>query len=65
MKKKLLVMFALMLVVVLSLSSCGVVNWFKGLFAKNVELTDASLNAETLIDFADGANPDVLFESDG
>ena len=65
MKRKSLVMVALMLVVVLSLSSCGVINWFKDLFAKEVELTDAPLNAETLIDFANGANPDVLFESDG
>ena len=65
MKKRILVMLALMLVVVVSLSSCGVIDWFKGLFAKTIELTDAPLSAETLIDFADGANPDVLFESDG
>ena len=65
MKRKILVMIALMLVVVLSLSSCGALNWFKNLFAKEIELTDAPLNAETLIDFANGANPDVLFESDG
>ena len=65
MKKRILVMLALMLVVVVSLSSCGVIDWFRGLFAKTIELTDAPLSAETLIDFADGANPDVLFESDG
>ena len=66
MKKKLLVMLALTMVLVLSLSSCGIVDWFKGLFIKPaVELTDAPLNAEKIIDFANGANPDVLFESDG
>ena len=69
MKKKLLVMIALMLVVTMSLSSCGVIDWFKDLFRENfgkeIELTDAPLNAETLIDFAEGAKPEVLFESDG
>ncbi len=69
MKSKILVMIALMLVVTMSLSSCGVIDWFKDVwqtyFGQEIELTDAPLNAETLIDFAEGANPDVLFESDG
>ena len=69
MKKKLLVMIALMLVVAMSLSSCGIIDWFKDLFRENfgkeIELTDAPLNAGMLIDFAEGAKPEVLFESDG
>ena len=69
MKKKLLVMIALMLVVAMSLSSCTVIDWFKDLFRENfgkeIELTDAPLNAGMLIDFAEGAKPEVLFESDG
>ena len=66
MNKKLLIMLALVLVFVMSLTSCGVFDWFNGLFIKPaVELTDAPLNAEKIIDFAEGANPDVLFESDG
>lgn len=69
MKKRILVTVALMLVVAMSLSSCGLIDWVKNIFAQTfgevVELTDAPLNAEKLIDFADGANPDVLFESDG
>ena len=69
MKKKILVMIALMLVVTMSLSSCGAMDWLKGfwqtMFGAEIELTDAPLNADMLIDFADGANPDVLFESDG
>ena len=69
MKKKLLVMIALMLVVAMSLSSCGVIDWFKNFwqttFGEVIELTDAPLNAGMLIDFAEGAKPEVLFESDG
>ena len=69
MKKKLLVIVALMLVVAMSLSSCGVVGWVKVFwnktFGQMIDLADAPLNADMLIDFADGANPDVLFESDG
>ena len=65
MNKKFLVMLALMLVAVVSLSSCGLVDWINQTIAPEVELTDAALNAEKLIDFAEGANPDVLFESDG
>ena len=65
MNKKFLIMLALMLVAVVSLSSCGLVDWINQTIAPEVELTDAPLNAEKLIDFAEGANPDVLFESDG
>ena len=65
MNKKFLVMLALMLVAVVSLSSCGLVDWINQTIAPEVELTDVPLNAEKLIDFAEGANPDVLFESDG
>ena len=69
MKRKILVIVALMLVVTMSLSSCGLIDrvkdFFQTYFGQEIELTDAPLNAETLIDFAEGANPDVLFESDG
>jgi endoglucanase len=65
MKKKLLIMIALMLVTAMSLSGCGFLDWLGSIFALPVELTDAPLNAETLIDFKEGADPDVLFESDG
>ena len=69
MKSKFLVVIALMLVLTMSLSSCGAMDWLKDFlmetFGPEIELTDAPLNAETLIDFANGANPDVLFESDG
>lgn len=69
MKKRILVAIALMLVVSMSLSSCQffdmVSDFFRETFGKEIALTDAPLNAETLIDFKDGANPDVLFESDG
>ena len=69
MKRRILVTVALMLVVAMSLSSCGLMDLLKEIFSQGfgevVELTDAPLNADMLIDFADGANPDVLFESDG
>lgn len=69
MKRRILVAIAMLLVVAMSLSSCGVLDWVKKFFEQNVlpevELTDAPLNAEKAIDFAEGANPDVLFESDG
>ena len=69
MKKRFLVIIALLLVTVLSLSSCNPIDWLKDLFMDNlaaeVELTDAPLDAEKIIDFANGANPDVMFESDG
>ena len=71
MNKKILVAIALTLALVMSLSSCSFLSslWesyvspiFKG---PTVELTDAPLNAKELINFKDGANKDVLFESDG
>ena len=69
MKRRILVTVALMLVVAMSLSSCGLMDLLKEIFSQGfgevVELTDAPLNADMLINFADGANPDVLFESDG
>lgn len=70
MKKRILVIIALMLVICLSLSSCGVLDTLKDLynryFGGEVELTDKPLEANKIIDFANGA-PDasVLFESDG
>lgn len=69
MKKRIIGIIALMLVTVMALSSCSVINnvvdFVTGIFNPTVELDDAKLEADTLIDFADGANPDVLFESDG
>ena len=69
MKKKILGIAALLVVSTMALTSCGLVNsvvdFVTGIFSPAVELTDAGLNAEKIIDFADGANPDVLFESDG
>ena len=69
MKKKILAIIALMLVTVVSLSSCMLINSVRDLitdiFNPKIELTDEALNTEKLIDFANGANPDVLFESDG
>ena len=67
MKKKFLVI-TLVLVMVLSLSSCdlsGILGIFIEPVAPAVELTDKTLEADRIIDFANGANPDVLFESDG
>ena len=67
--KRIVSIIALTLVMVIALTSCSVVNRVKdfvtGIINPDVELTDATLNAETLIDFEKGANPDVLFESDG
>ena len=67
--KRIVSIIALTLVMVIALTSCSVINHVKdfvtGIINPNVELTDESLNAESLINFADGANPDVLFESDG
>ena len=69
MKTKLLVVIALLLVTILSLSSCrlviGVVDFVQDIINPKIELTDAPLEAEKIIDFANRANPDVLFESDG
>ena len=54
MKRKGLAPIALTVLSIAALAGCGSVN-----------LTDAALNATKLIDFKDGANPEVLFESDG
>lgn len=67
--KRIVSIIALTLVMVIALTSCTVINHVKdfvtGIINPNVELTDEPLNAESLINFADGANSDVLFESDG
>ena len=58
MKKRIFSIIALLLVGILALSSCK----------KNdppVTLSDQPLAAQKLIDFANGANAEVLFESDG
>lgn len=59
MKKKLFSIIAMALAVTFAFSGCF--NW---LLPKQ-ELTDAPLAAEKLIDFANGANPEILFGSDG
>ena len=67
--KRIVSIIALTLVMVIALTSCSVVNRVKdfvtGIINPGVELTDEALNAQTLIDFAEGANSAVLFESDG
>ena len=72
MKTKLLVVIALMLALVMTLSGCQAINYLKNLFNPDpyakldpVEINAPALAAEKIIDFAEGANPDVLFESDG
>ena len=69
MKNKIFGVIALVLVTVMALSSCSVLNEVKDLFGNifnpAVELTDKPLEGEMLIDFKNGPNPDVLFESDG
>ena len=69
MKKKIFGIIALMLAMVMALTSCAYVNmaldFIKELISPSVPLTDAGVEAEKIIDFKDGANPDVLFESDG
>ena len=69
MKKKIFGIIAMMLVTVMALSSCALINkvvdFVQGIISPAVELDDKALEGETLIDFANGANPDVLFESDG
>ena len=71
MNKKILVAIALTLALVMSLSSCSFLSnlWesyvspiFKG---PTVELTDAPLNAEKIVDFTQEVDPSILFESDG
>ena len=67
--KRIVSIIALTLVMVMALTGCSVVNRVKdfvtGIINPGVELTDEALNAKTLIDFAEGANSTVLFESDG
>ena len=58
MKKKVFSIIALLLVAIMVLSSCKTNQ-------SAATLTDAALAEQKLIDFANGANPDVLFESDG
>ena len=69
MKKRIFGVIALILLVVMTLTGCKVVNKVKGffnnLFNPPVELTASKLEGDILIDFANGANRDVLFESDG
>ena len=69
MKKRIFSIIALMLVMIMALTSCSYVNqaldFIKELISPSITLTDASLEAEKIINFKDGANPDVLFESDG
>ena len=72
MKNKIFGVIALLLVTVMALSSCTVLNGIKDFINgigevvnPPVELTDAPLAGDMLIDFEEGANPDVLFESDG
>ena len=56
MKKRILVLTALLLVSVVTLSSCtlinNVVDFVTGIFNPSVQLTDAPLGADMLIDFA-------------
>ena len=67
MNKKILVAIALTLALVMSLSSCTYVTslWNSIINGPAVELTDAPLNTTELINFKDGANKEILFESDG
>lgn len=69
MKNRIFSVIVLMLVTVMALSSCsvinGVVDFVMGIVAPAVELTDKALEGDMLIDFANGADPDVVFESDG
>ena len=68
MKKRSLVIIALVLMMVVSLGSCSMPEWLGQLivpYAPAVELTDAALETEKIIDFANGADRSVLFESDG
>ena len=69
MKNRILGVVALLLVSVMALSSCAVINavgdFFTNIFNPPVEISADPLKTDMLINFADGANPDVLFESDG
>ena len=80
MNKKLLVAIALTLTLAMSLSSCGFSNLLDVFFSQQgdstndpsknpnsqkITLTDTALNTQKVIDFANGADSSVLFESDG
>ena len=69
MKKRSIGIIALMLAMVMVLTSCAYVNQLvdliTGLISPSVVLTDKALEAEKIIDFKDGPNTDVLFGSDG
>lgn len=69
MKKRIFGIIAMMLVAIMALSGCAVVNnvrdFIIGIFNPPIDIEADELNAEKIIDFANGANPDVLFESDG
>ena len=69
MKRKTLVVVALLLVTLVSLSSCklinGAVDFVNGIINPETDIEAAPLSVSKIIDFANGANPDVLFESDG
>ena len=67
--KKRISIIALMLAMVMVLTSCAYVNQLvdliTGLISPSVALTDKALESEKIIDFKDGPNTDVLFGSDG
>ena len=66
MKKRILTTIALALVLAMSFSGCSYVSsFFSSIFGDVIELTDAPLNAEVLVDFKNEVDPAVLFESDG
>lgn len=70
MKRRILMVVALMLVVVMSLSSCEIFNiiedFFMDRFAPDRQLQAAPLTGDRIVDFRDGKpSADVLFESDG
>ena len=67
MNKRILTAIALTLALVMALSGCTYFNAIFGSIFKGpqVELTDAPLNAEKLVDFTQEVDPSVLFESDG
>lgn len=66
MKRRFLVVIALVLMSAITLSSCAITDFFNQLFGKEVELTDAPLNAQKVVDFSEGApDSNILFESDG
>ena len=69
MKKRIFGIIAMALVTVMALSSCGVVNnvrdFFTNIFNPPIDIAADELNAQKIIDFQNGADPDVLFASNG